>query len=70
MTIIECKNELVGKEDILVNCCCPGHVRTDMAGEKAPLSPDQGAETPIMLALLPAGSPTGGFWKDKALSSW
>ena len=35
-----------------------------MAGDKAPLTPDQGAETPIMCALLPAGSPTGGFWKE------
>lgn len=57
----------LGKKDILINACCPGWVRTDMAGPKAPLSPEEGAETPVMLALLPpaAGSPSGEFWKDK-----
>ncbi len=57
-----------GKEDVLMNACCPGWVKTDMAGDKAPLTPDQGAETPIMCALLPQGSPTGAFWKEKELT--
>ena len=61
---------LTDKEDVLINSCCPGHVRTDMAGPNAPLSPDEGAETPVLLALLPAGSPNGGFWEHKALSKW
>lgn len=59
-----------GQEDILVNACCPGWVRTDMAGDKAPLTPDQGAETPVHLALLPPGSPTGEFWRNKAIAKW
>ena len=59
-----------GKEDILINACCPGWVRTDMAGPRAPLTPDQGAETPVMLALLPPGSPSGEFWKDKKVVQW
>ena len=59
-----------GKEDILVNSCCPGWVRTDMAGDRAPLSPDEGAETPVIVALLPAGSPSGEFWKDKKVTQW
>ena len=62
--------ELSGKDDILVNSCCPGWVKTDMAGDKAPLTPDQGAETPVLCALLPAGSPTGEFWKDKKVAKW
>ena len=43
-----------------------------MAGDRAPLTPDQGAETPVMLALLPAGSsPTSGeFWKVKKIAVW
>ena len=32
---------VLGKEDVLINACCPGWVKTDMAGDKAPLSPDQ-----------------------------
>eukprot|EP00118_Oscarella_pearsei_P000839 m.5928 g.5928 ORF g.5928 m.5928 type:complete len:270 (+) comp14486_c0_seq1:138-947(+) len=59
-----------GKEDILVNACCPGWVRTDMAGSKAPLSPDEGAETPVFCALLPSGGPTGEFFQKKAVSVW
>jgi len=59
-----------GKTDILVNACCPGWCRTDMAGDSAPLSADQGAETPVHLSLLPAGSPTGQFWIKKEVVSW
>ena len=59
-----------GKEDVLINACCPGWVKTDMAGDKAPLTPDQGAETPILCALLPAGGPNGEFWRDKAVTTW
>ena len=59
-----------GKEDILVNCCCPGWVKTDMAGNKALLTPDQGAETPVFLAFLPPGSPSGELWRDKKIEDW
>ena len=62
--------DLSGRTDVLVNSCCPGHTRTDMAGPKAPRSPEEAAETPCFLALLPAGSPSGEFWKDKALGNW
>lgn len=59
-----------GHSDILTNACCPGWVRTDMAGQNAPLSPDQGAETPVYLAMLPPNSPSGEFWRDKKVASW
>ncbi|KAG9287040.1 hypothetical protein G9A89_023004 [Geosiphon pyriformis] len=36
---------------IIVKACCPGWVRTDMGGQSAELSPDQGAETPVYLAI-------------------
>ncbi len=56
-----------GKVDVVVSASCPGYVRTDMSGSKAPLTPDQGAETPVLCALLPPGSQTGQFWKDKTV---
>ena len=57
-------------DDVLVNACCPGWVRTDMAGHNAALSPDEGAETPVFLAVLPAGSPTGELWYKKQVIPW
>jgi len=41
-----------------------------MAGYNASLSPDEGAETPVFLALLPPSSPNGEFWKNKTVVQW
>ncbi|NXS78695.1 CBR1 reductase, partial [Erpornis zantholeuca] len=59
-------------EHILLNACCPGWVRTDMAGPKATKSPEEGAETPVYLALLPsnADAPHGQFVSDKTVRPW
>ncbi|XP_002721308.3 carbonyl reductase [NADPH] 1 isoform X2 [Oryctolagus cuniculus] len=60
-------SEQRGGDKILLNACTPGWVRTDMAGPNAPKSPEEGAETPVYLALLPpdAEGPHGQFIKDK-----
>ncbi|NXA35773.1 CBR1 reductase, partial [Eudromia elegans] len=65
-------NEKRKGDHILLNACCPGWVRTDMAGPKAPKSPDEGAETPVYLALLPADAdgPHGQFVSDKTVQTW
>ena len=56
---------------ILVNCCCPGWVRTDMTSEQAPKSPEQGAMTPVKLALLPQGDKTTGkLWEDEQVKDF
>jgi len=55
---------------ILVNAVCPGWVRTRMGGRAAPRSPEQGADTPIWLATLPADGPTGGFFRDRRRIPW
>jgi len=58
---------------VLINCCCPGWVRTDMAGPKATKSPEEGAETPVYLCFIAddgKGGPTGKFYIDKQIKDW
>ncbi len=50
---------------ILVNSADPGWVRTRMGGRAAPRSVEDGARTPVYLALLPAGGPTGGLFANE-----
>jgi NAD(P)-dependent dehydrogenase (short-subunit alcohol dehydrogenase family) len=65
---------LVAKEvrdaNILINSVCPGWVRTDMGGEQAPLTAEQGADTPLWLATLPDGGPSGGFFSERRQIPW
>ncbi|XP_061090974.1 carbonyl reductase [NADPH] 1 isoform X2 [Conger conger] len=60
------------RDQILLNACCPGWVRTDMAGPNATKSPDEGAVTPVYLALLPPGvsEPHGQFVSEKQVQVW
>ncbi len=56
--------------DILVNSVCPGWVRTDMGGEKASRSIDEGVSGIVWAATLPKAGPTGGFFRDGEPLSW
>jgi carbonyl reductase 1 len=55
---------------ILVNAADPGWVRTRMGGTSAPRSVEQGAKTPVWLARLPDGGPSGGFFRDERPAGW
>jgi NAD(P)-dependent dehydrogenase (short-subunit alcohol dehydrogenase family) len=56
--------------DILINAACPGLVATDFTGFYGPRTPAQGAATPIRLATLPDGGPTGSFFEDDGVVPW
>ena len=73
LTAIQARDHPYDKEtDILINSCCPGWCRTDMAGQRAPKSAAEGAVTPVFLALIPPGQeqPHGKFYEDLKESSW
>ncbi|XP_070263324.1 carbonyl reductase [NADPH] 3 [Myotis yumanensis] len=57
---------------ILLNACCPGWVKTDMAGDFGSRTVEEGAETPVYLALLPpdATEPQGQLVRDKVVQDW
>jgi len=38
-----------------ISCCCPGYVKTDMTSQRGVLSPWDGADTPVWLAMTPRG---------------
>ena len=55
---------------ILVNACCPGWVRTRMGGDSAPRTVEEGADTPVWLALLPDDGPSGLLFADRTVVDW
>ena len=55
---------------ILVNSMSPGWVRTDMGGEEAPRSVEEGADTAVWLCLLPSNGPSGQFFRDRKPIPW
>ena len=57
-------------ENILVNSCCPGWVRTDMGGPGARRSVEVGADTPVWLATLPDDGPRGAFFRNRDPIPW
>ncbi|XP_004264593.1 carbonyl reductase [NADPH] 3 [Orcinus orca] len=57
---------------ILLNACCPGWVKMDMVGAHGSRTVEEGAETPVYLALLPpdATGPHGQLVRDKVVQTW
>ncbi|XP_020550645.1 uncharacterized protein LOC105174340 [Sesamum indicum] len=53
-----------------INCVCPGYVKTDINFNTGYLTPEEGAESPVRLALLPDDGPSGEFFVRKEVSSF
>ncbi|EUC38938.1 hypothetical protein COCCADRAFT_31994 [Bipolaris zeicola 26-R-13] len=59
-----------GREGLLVNACCPGYVNTEMTKGNGTKTPDEGARTPVLLALGDIQGKAGGFWQDEKEIDW
>ncbi len=55
---------------ISVNSICPGWVRTDMGGARAPRSVEEGADTAVWLATMADDVPSGGFFRNREPIPW
>lgn len=57
------------RPDVVINACCPGYVATDMSSYKGTKTIDEGADTPVYLALLQPNvtSPRGDFVSERKI---
>ncbi|KAL8500082.1 hypothetical protein ACS0TY_019903 [Phlomoides rotata] len=55
---------------MMINCLSPGWVNTDLSNHTGPLTPQEGAENVVRLALLPENGPSGLFYNQKHVSSY
>jgi len=69
MITVQFANELKSA-GIKVNSACPGYTATDMNQHRGMKTVEQGAATPLRLALLPDDGPTGGVFSDDGPEPW
>ena len=69
MMTIQFANELKN-DGIKVNSANPGYTATDMNQHRGVRTVEQGAATPVRLALLPDDGPTGGVFSDDGPEPW
>lgn len=68
--LLNAYTRVISKEvGIRVNALHPGWVRTDMGGNSATKSIDEGAKTPLLL-IRHQGPETGTYWVDEARAEW
>ncbi|MEO0836519.1 MAG: SDR family NAD(P)-dependent oxidoreductase [Cyanobacteria bacterium J06642_3] len=57
-------------KDITVNAVDPGWVSSDMGGENAPRTLEQGADTAVWLATVDRVKDSGKLWRDRKITSF
>lgn len=57
-------------DGLLANAASPGWVQTDLGGDDAPRTPEEGADTPAWLARFAPDAPAGKFWEDREVIDW
>ena len=70
MTKVIAEREKAQGSKVLINSCCPGYVVTDMTRGGGSKTPDEGAQTPVMLALGDIDGQTGLFWQNEKPIEW
>ena len=55
---------------VRVNSVCPGWVRTDLGGARAPRPVEEGAAGIVWAATLGPDGPSGGFFRDGKPIPW
>ena len=55
---------------VLINSCCPGFVSTDMTKQRGAKTVDEGAQTPVLLALGDIRGKYGEFWQHERIIEW
>ncbi len=58
------------RADVKVNAVCPGWVRTRMGGSGATSAVEEGADTIVWLATLPADGPSGAMFRNRSRVEW
>jgi len=54
----------------LINSVCPGYVNTDMTKGRGVKTPDEGAQTPVLVALGEIDGSNGNFWYNGKITAW
>lgn len=55
---------------MIINCVHPGYVQTDITSKTGPLTPEEGARAPAMVALLPDDGPSGLYFSEMQPSAF